>query len=91
MLFKLPPHGLPGSGQPHGDPYYRGVDTSTNIAPINETEFQEIMERNKTVSTSAIGRAVQDASTGSLALFLRRSFLISLSIDQVISLQQLKH
>jgi cleavage and polyadenylation specificity factor subunit 6/7 len=54
-------------GQPHPDPYYRGVDTRpdpTNMLPISEAEFQEIMERNKTVSSSAIARAVQDASAG---------------------------
>ena len=54
-------------GQQHPDPYYRGVDTradSSNMLPISELEFQEIMERNKTVSSSAIARAVQDASAG---------------------------
>jgi cleavage and polyadenylation specificity factor subunit 6/7 len=34
------------------------------MVPISEAEFQEIMERNKTVSSSAIARAVQDASAG---------------------------
>jgi cleavage and polyadenylation specificity factor subunit 6/7 len=52
------------SGQQHPDPYYRGVDAPTNMVPISEAEFQEIMERNKTVSSSAIARAVQDASAG---------------------------
>ena len=54
-------------GQPHPDPYYRGVDARGdpgNMMPISEAEFQEIMERNKTVSSSAIARAVQDASAG---------------------------
>ncbi|KAH7953908.1 hypothetical protein HPB49_014127 [Dermacentor silvarum] len=32
--------------------------------PINESEFEEIMSRNRTVSSSAIARAVADASTG---------------------------
>ncbi|CAF1075212.1 unnamed protein product [Adineta ricciae] len=59
-----PGHGLPGSGQPHPDPYYRGADASASMAPISEAEFQEIMERNKNVSSSAISRAVQDASAG---------------------------
>lgn len=58
------PHGLPLPGQPHPDPYYRGVEAPTNMVPISEGEFQEIMERNKTVSSSAIARAVQDASGG---------------------------
>lgn len=78
MLFEVPPHGLPVSGQPHADPYYRGVDASTNVAPISENEFQEIMERNKTVSSSAINRAVLDASTGSLTTSSFSRFLISL-------------
>jgi hypothetical protein len=34
------------------------------MGQISEIEFQEIMERNKTVSSSAIARAVQDASAG---------------------------
>jgi hypothetical protein len=41
------------------------------MIPISEAEFQEIMERNKTVSSSAIARAVQDASAGlNLDLFI---------------------
>ncbi|CAF1031774.1 unnamed protein product [Rotaria magnacalcarata] len=59
-----PPHGLPMPGQPHADPYYRGVENPGSMVPISEAEFQEIMERNKTVSSSAIARAVQDASAG---------------------------
>ncbi|CAF3338815.1 unnamed protein product [Rotaria sp. Silwood2] len=59
-----PPHGLSMPGQPHPDPYYRGVENPANMVPISEAEFQEIMERNKTVSSSAIARAVQDASAG---------------------------
>jgi cleavage and polyadenylation specificity factor subunit 6/7 len=51
-------------GQVHPDPYYRGGDTPTNMVSISEAEFQEIMERNKVVSSSAIARAVQDASSG---------------------------
>ena len=31
---------------------------------IPEAEFEEILQRNKTVSSSAISRAVQDASAG---------------------------
>ena len=66
-------------GQPHTDPYYRGVDARSdpaNMMPISEAEFQEIMERNKTVSSSAIARAVQDASAGWLI-----HLYISASID----------
>jgi cleavage and polyadenylation specificity factor subunit 6/7 len=32
--------------------------------PVSEAEFEEIMNRNRTVSSSAIGRAVSDASAG---------------------------
>ncbi|XP_077558888.1 cleavage and polyadenylation specificity factor subunit 6-like isoform X4 [Haemaphysalis longicornis] len=35
--------------------------------PINEAEFEEIMSRNRTVSSSAIARAVADASAGEFA------------------------
>ncbi|CAF4419354.1 unnamed protein product [Rotaria socialis] len=62
-----PPHGVPHPGQPHPDPYYRGVDSRPDpgsMVPISEAEFQDIMDRNKTVSSSAIARAVQDASSG---------------------------
>jgi cleavage and polyadenylation specificity factor subunit 6/7 len=51
-------------GQVHPDPYYRGADAPTSMVSISEAEFQEIMERNKIVSSSAIARAVQDASSG---------------------------
>lgn len=33
---------------------------------LSEQEFEEIFQRNKTVSSSAISRAVQDASAGRL-------------------------
>jgi hypothetical protein len=63
----LPQQGHPLPGQPHPDAYYRPAEPRhdpNNVASISETEFQEIMERNKTVSSSAIARAVQDASMG---------------------------
>ncbi len=63
-IFQAPPHGHSVPGQSHPDPYYRNVDAPTNMVTISEAEFQEIMERNKTVSSSAIARAVQDASAG---------------------------
>lgn len=37
---------------------------------LSEQEFEEIFQRNKTVSSSAISRAVQDASAGECALLL---------------------
>lgn len=33
-------------------------------APLSEAEFEEIMNRNRTVSSSAISRAVADAASG---------------------------
>ncbi|CAF0873105.1 unnamed protein product [Didymodactylos carnosus] len=65
-------HSLSHPSQNHvHDSYYRSVavggerhDPNMAGISISETEFQEIMERNKTVSSSAIARAVQDASAG---------------------------
>jgi len=59
-------HGPGGPGQPPLAP---------PPASIGEAEFEEVMGRNRTVSSSAIARAVADASTGTL----RRSF------DSVVS------
>lgn len=36
---------------------------------ISEAEFEEIMSRNRTVSSSAIARAVSDAAAGMLNVF----------------------
>lgn len=33
-------------------------------APLSEAEFEEIMNRNRAISSSAISRAVSDASAG---------------------------
>ncbi|XP_077558904.1 cleavage and polyadenylation specificity factor subunit 6-like isoform X19 [Haemaphysalis longicornis] len=49
---------LPYSVDPRQDPLN---------PPINEAEFEEIMSRNRTVSSSAIARAVADASAGEFA------------------------
>ena len=35
-------------------------------APLSEAEFEEIMNRNRAISSSAISRAVSDASAGNL-------------------------
>ena len=37
---------------------------------LSEAEFEEILQRNKTVSSSAISRAVQDASSGKQQLLI---------------------
>ena len=62
----------------------------SNMLPISEAEFQEIMERNKTVSSSAIARAVQDASAGKFKYSLRFLQSISPLVDQVILVKPLK-
>ncbi|KAI9554345.1 hypothetical protein GHT06_019617 [Daphnia sinensis] len=63
-----PPPGFP---PPIGQPPPFITDTRpphTNDAPsVSEAEFEEVMGRNRTVSSSAIARAVADASTGDYA------------------------
>lgn len=52
----------PGIGMPPP-----GAHVNPNVfpvPPINETEFEEIMNRNRTVSSSAISRAMSDAHAG---------------------------
>lgn len=50
------------------DPYGRPPERHESASPaISEQEFEEIFQRNKTVSSSAISRAVQDASAGDFA------------------------
>lgn len=54
-LFQAP-YGAPGPDhRPEGPP------------PLSEQEFEEIMGRNRTVSSSAIARAVSDAAAGEYA------------------------
>lgn len=51
-----PPYSAPGPDhRPEGPP------------PLTEQEFEEIMGRNRTVSSSAIARAVSDAAAGEYA------------------------
>lgn len=52
------PTGLPPQQTPVGTP---------GDASLSEAEFEEIMNRNRTVSSSAISRAVSDASAGDFA------------------------
>lgn len=75
--FFQPQHqGAPNS---QGDPYrmqqapnqyghdYRGPvggGDANMMPPISEAEFEEIMNKNKSVSSSAISRAVADCSSG---------------------------
>ncbi|CAH1786284.1 unnamed protein product, partial [Owenia fusiformis] len=60
------PVGYPGPG-PGGDPYGRPERHEPPAPAMSEQEFEEILQRNKTVSSSAISRAVQDASAGEYA------------------------
>ncbi|XP_077558905.1 cleavage and polyadenylation specificity factor subunit 6-like isoform X20 [Haemaphysalis longicornis] len=63
------PYGRPPPTQYAHD--YRGPSNDSRQdplnPPINEAEFEEIMSRNRTVSSSAIARAVADASAGEFA------------------------
>ncbi|XP_036106816.1 cleavage and polyadenylation specificity factor subunit 6 isoform X8 [Molossus molossus] len=71
--------GMPTSdsrGPPPTDPYGRpppydrgdygppGREMDTARTPLSEAEFEEIMNRNRAISSSAISRAVSDASAG---------------------------
>ncbi|MEQ2264233.1 Cleavage and polyadenylation specificity factor subunit 6 [Xenotaenia resolanae] len=69
----MPPNdsrGPPGPNDPYGRPppydsrdYGPGRgDMESSRGPLNEAEFEEIMNRNRAISSSAISRAVSDAS-----------------------------
>jgi len=74
-----PPPGMPPSGPPpipgaHVNPAFfppgaPGPIVHYQEVPhgLSEPEFEEIMSRNRTVSSSAIARAVQDAANGEFA------------------------
>ncbi|XP_067127037.1 cleavage and polyadenylation specificity factor subunit 6-like isoform X3 [Centruroides vittatus] len=69
-----PPTSQPGDmyNRPPGSQYpdYRSLPPDRHEPPapsISEAEFEEIMNRNRTVSSSAIARAVADASAGDFA------------------------
>lgn len=62
-----------GRGPPPGELFGRpppfdrdygpgGRDMDSSRAPLSEAEFEEIMNRNRAISSSAISRAVSDAS-----------------------------
>uniref|UniRef100_A0A914I5C1 RRM domain-containing protein n=1 Tax=Globodera rostochiensis TaxID=31243 RepID=A0A914I5C1_GLORO len=72
MQAMQPPPGFPPGA--HINPQvYPGfgasayMDNGAAVAMITEVEFQEIMNRNQTVSSSAIHRAVSDAASGDYA------------------------
>uniref|UniRef100_A0A914WVP3 RRM domain-containing protein n=2 Tax=Plectus sambesii TaxID=2011161 RepID=A0A914WVP3_9BILA len=50
----------------HQHPHAQGPPGAES-APLSEAEFEEIMNRNRTVSSSAISRAVSDAAAGDYA------------------------
>lgn len=64
----MPPNFNQQGGPPRGGwPSMNPVPTPAVQPPISETEFEEIMGRNRTVSSSAIARAVSDAAAGEYA------------------------
>ena len=49
----------------------------TARTPLSEAEFEEIMNRNRAISSSAISRAVSDASAGLyISLCIHLSYLL---------------
>uniref|UniRef100_A0A915CVD6 RRM domain-containing protein n=1 Tax=Ditylenchus dipsaci TaxID=166011 RepID=A0A915CVD6_9BILA len=58
MRTSIPPPGIPG--MPHFAQNFGHAENGV----ISEAEFDEIMNRNRTVSSSAISRAVSDAAAG---------------------------
>ena len=58
----------PGQHHQQENPYYRPNERQQEMfvgqQQLSEEEFLEIMEKNKSVSSSAISRAVTDASAG---------------------------
>ena len=78
-----PPRAPPPSLPPQGPPPVPGAHVNPAFFPpgsapmvyhevhvphgLSEPEFEEIMSRNRTVSSSAIARAVQDAAAGEYA------------------------
>ncbi|CAI2729989.1 unnamed protein product [Schistosoma spindalis] len=69
-VMQLPTQNNDSSVRPQFDHYGRPViHTYTPPVPgkLSESEFEDILQRNKTVSSSAINRAVQDAAGGDYA------------------------
>ena len=64
-----PPPALPVAASASGDPPRRDsyrAESRSQSPPLTEPEIEEIMIRNRAVSSSAISRAVSDASSGKL-------------------------
>ncbi|CAH8568590.1 unnamed protein product [Schistosoma curassoni] len=69
-VMQLPTQNNDSNVRPQFDHYGRPViHTYTPPVPgkLSESEFEDILQRNKTVSSSAINRAVQDAAGGDYA------------------------
>uniref|UniRef100_A0A1I8A9P0 RRM domain-containing protein n=1 Tax=Steinernema glaseri TaxID=37863 RepID=A0A1I8A9P0_9BILA len=64
-----PPPAFPPPGAHINPNVYPGFATGQIVPPteqLSEAEFEEVMSRNRTVATSAITRAVQDAASGDI-------------------------
>ncbi|PAV62064.1 hypothetical protein WR25_11523 isoform A [Diploscapter pachys] len=61
MMHGMPPQGM---APVHINPQMFPSMQHPGGAPLSEAEFEEIMNRNRTVSSSAISRAVADAASG---------------------------
>nr|CAH8854767.1 unnamed protein product [Trichobilharzia regenti] len=69
-VIQMNTHNSDSNARPQFDHYGRPViHTYTPPVPgkLTESEFEDILQRNKTVSSSAINRAVQDAASGDYA------------------------
>ncbi|KAK0399253.1 hypothetical protein QR680_002961 [Steinernema hermaphroditum] len=64
-----PPPAFPPPGAHINPNVYPGFATGQmpQAEQLSEAEFEEVMSRNRTVSTSAIARAVQDAASGDIS------------------------
>ncbi|GCC30930.1 hypothetical protein chiPu_0009384, partial [Chiloscyllium punctatum] len=65
----LPPppgdvYGRPSPSQYNREEFKRGRDPDSSSPPLNEAEFEEMMNKNRAISSSAISKAVAGASTG---------------------------
>ncbi|XP_048463261.1 cleavage and polyadenylation specificity factor subunit 6, partial [Rhincodon typus] len=65
----LPPppgdvYGRPSPSQYNREEFKRGRDPDSSSPPLSEAEFEEMMNKNRAISSSAISKAVAGASTG---------------------------
>lgn len=61
--------------------------------PLSEAEFEEIMNRNRAISSSAISRAVSDASAGnnySIIRYILTVGMLRLHTNKTKTVSQLK-